>query len=318
MNHIDGTQACGDTGSIVRPLTSDDVSELVPLLLAEVEQAFGSSRWALVNSGTERVKRRVYAGAALSHCCRLLAEMETAARAHQEIAARLLFRAHLETWVVCLYIHFGGHQALERLARAEVLYLEGLQQEADTIDATLAAARKEARIRRKRVEKENGHKAQWNAANPTEVAKNLTELPHAPQLKPLSLDRSETIAEFGTLTAQKLTVSEMVDALTKWGPTRGFATEPLRILYLYYRHMSGLGTHTTMSVLEEYVPRQPSDSFVKVKGSPSLEIAGQLPSMALYATADAVQRVLGAQGCDTPIADRIRATLPPDPADRSV
>ncbi|MFI6689217.1 hypothetical protein [Streptomyces sp. NPDC050485] len=317
MNHIDGPQVGGDAGSTVGPLTSEDVSGLVPLLLAEVGQAFDSSRWALVNSGTERVRWRRYAGAALSHCCRLLAEMETAARAEQEMAARLLFRAHLEACVVCLYIHIGESPALERLARAEVRYQEGLQQEADTIDATLAAARKEARTRRKRVEKENGHKARWNAANPAEDAKSLTELPHAPQLKPLSLDRSEAIAEFGTLGAQELTVSQMVDTLTKWGPTRGFATENLRILYFYYRHMSGLGTHTTMTVLGEYVPAGPSDSFVKVKASPTLRTADQLPGMALYATAYAAQYVLGAQGCDTPVADRIEATLHPDPAGRS-
>ncbi|MFD7169395.1 hypothetical protein [Streptomyces violascens] len=272
----------------------------------------------MVNSGTEEVKCLIYAGAALSHCCRLLAEMETAARAHQEMATRLLFRTHIEAWVACLYIHFGGYPALERLARAEARYQEGLQQEADSIDATLAAARKEARIRRKRVAKENAHKARWNAANPTEVGKTLTELPHAPQLKPLSLDRSETIAEFGTSGAQELTVSEMVDTLTKWGPTLGFATAPVRILYFYYRHMSGLGSHTTMSVLDEYVPHRASDSFVKVKASPRLEIADQLPCMALYATADAAQRVLGAQGCDTPVADRIEATLYPGPAGRTV
>ncbi|WP_438297581.1 hypothetical protein [Streptomyces sp. HUAS TT7] len=204
----------------------------------------------------------MHVGAALSHCCRLLAEMETAARVEQEMAARLLFRAHLEAGAVCLYIHIGGHQALERLARAEVRYQEGLRLEADSIRAHLAAARKEARIRRKGAGKENAHKAQWNAANPTEVAKSLTELPHAPQLKPLSIDRSEAIAEFGTLGAQELTVSEMVDTLTKWGPTRGFGTENLRILYLYYRHMSGLGSHTTMpvSTAESPSPRSGSGS----------------------------------------------------------
>ncbi|MFI6690053.1 hypothetical protein [Streptomyces sp. NPDC050485] len=320
MNHIDGPQTCGDAGATVRPLTADDVSALVPLLLAEVKQAFDSSHWALVNSGTERVKWRVYAGAALSHCCRLLAEMEAAGRAQQEMAVRLLGRAHLEAWVVCLYIHLGEYSALERLGQAEVRHLDGLQQEADTIDVKLAADRKEARRRRKKVEKANAGIARWNEANPTEVAKSLHELPHVPQLKPINIGLSQVIAEFGSLTAQKLPVSEMVDTLTKWGPARGFAEESFRSLYFYYRLLSGLGAHATMAVLDQYVPTGASDSFVKVKASPSLGTTADLPCMALYATAYAAEYVLSAQGCDTPVADRIEATLSalyPDPAGRS-
>ncbi|MDI5907005.1 MULTISPECIES: hypothetical protein [Streptomyces] len=318
MNHMHGPQTGMDADSTARPLTSDDVSELVPLLLAEVKQAFASSRWALINSGTERVKWLVYAGAALSHCCRLLAEMETAGRADQEMAVRLLGRAHLEAWVVCLYIRFGEYPALERLGQAELRHLIGLQQEADAIDAMLAADRKEARRRRKKVEKANVGIARWNAANPNEGAKPLHELPHVPQLKPVSLDLSEAIAGFGPLAAQELTVSEMVDTLTKWGPTRGFATESFRTLYFYYRLLSGLGTHASMTVLDQYVPTRPSDSFVRVRAAPSLGTAAdQLRCTALYATAYAAGFVLGAHGCDTPVADRIEATLYPNPADRS-
>ncbi|KOU52631.1 hypothetical protein [Streptomyces sp. WM6378] len=60
----------------------------------------------------------------------------------------------------------------------------------------------------------------------------------------MTVDRRAVIAEFGELTAQKLTVSEMVDSLSKWGPTLGFAKETLRPLYLYYREGSGTGAHT--------------------------------------------------------------------------
>ncbi|WP_405945435.1 hypothetical protein OG588_49330 [Streptomyces prunicolor] len=318
MNDRHGPQITGDAVPGASPLTSDDVSELVPLLLAEVKRAFASSRWALINSSTERVKWLVYAGAALSHCCRLLAEMERAGRADQEMAVRLLGRAHLEAWVVCLYIQFGEYPALERLGQAELRHLNGLQQEADAIDAMLAADRKEARRRRKKVEKANTGIARWNAANPAEVAKPLRELPHVPQLKPIGIDLSEAIAEFGSLMAQELTVSEMVDTLTKWGPTHGFATESFRTLYFYYRLLSGLGTHATMTVLDQYVPTRPSDSFVRVRAAPSLGTAAdQLRCTALYATAYATGYVLSAQGCDTPIADRIEATLYPDPAGRS-
>ncbi|MEW2161358.1 hypothetical protein AB0950_40255 [Streptomyces sp. NPDC007189] len=318
MNDRHGPQTSEDAIHGASSLTSDDVSALIPLLLAEVEGAFDSSRWALVNSGTERVKWRVYAGAALSHCCRLLAEMETAGRAHQEMAVRLLGRAHLEAWVVCLYIQFGEYPALERLGQAELRHLYGLQQEADTIDAMLAADRKEARRRRKKAEKANAGIARWNAANPTEVAKLFHELPHVPRLKPIGIDLNETIAGFGPLTAQELTVSEMVDTLTKWGPTRGFATESFRTLYFYYRLLSGLGTHATMTVLDQYVPIRPSDSFVRVRAAPSLGAAAdQLRCTALYATAYAAGYVLSTQGCDTPVADRIEATLYPDPDGRA-
>lgn len=103
--------------------------------------------------------------------------------------------------MVCLYIQFGEYPALERLGQAELRHLDGLQQEADTIDGMLADDRKGARRWRKKVEKANAGIARWNAANLTEVAKSLHELPQVPQLKPIGIDLSEAIAGFGSLTA---------------------------------------------------------------------------------------------------------------------
>lgn len=81
----------------------------------------------------------LYDGAALRNCCRLLYEIEVAAAAGLELSVRMLGRAHMEAWLVALYIHFGGYEALLRVAQDARHSLEGIELEARQFDEWLAA-----------------------------------------------------------------------------------------------------------------------------------------------------------------------------------
>ena len=100
-----------DGGAPPAPPTSEQVARGVIDLLREVDEAFDSDKWAILDCGREHVTWLLYDGAALRHCCRLLYEIEVAAAACLELSVRLLGRAHLEAWLVALYVHFGGYEA---------------------------------------------------------------------------------------------------------------------------------------------------------------------------------------------------------------
>jgi hypothetical protein len=58
--------------------------------------------------------------------------------------------------------------------------------------------------------------------------KPLLDEPYVPQLSSTGLDLSGLIEGFGPHEAQGLSVSEIVDTLTKWGPEKGFSRESKR------------------------------------------------------------------------------------------
>jgi hypothetical protein len=164
----------------VTPPTSEQVAQGVIDLLGEVDEAFNSDRWAILDSRRQHATWLLYDGAALRHCCRLLYEIEVAATAGLELSVRMLGRAHMEAWLVALYIHFGGYEALLRVAQDARHSLEGIELEARQFDAWLAAEKTAARKSGRKVAKTNGGIAQWNEKNPdVALAENLIRAAHA-------------------------------------------------------------------------------------------------------------------------------------------
>ena len=305
-------------GDVLPSPTPEELSDGIVRLLAEVDEAFESDRWAILDRGTEHVRWLMYDGAVLRHCCRLLYEMEVAAAANLELAVRLLARAHLEAWFVGLYIHYGGIEAVERVAQDTRYSLEGTQNDASQFDQWLAAEQKSARKRVKKVERANKGIEQWNEAHPDAPAKPLLDQPYVPQLQPTGLDLSDRIAAFGDYEARPLPVSEIVDALSKLAPEKGFGLESFRPLYVIYRVLSSIGTHASLNILEAYlVPGKPG-GFIRIA---SLPINGSMIDnariTALHATAFLARAVLGEQGSSTPVADEIADWLRPDPSGRA-
>lgn len=298
-----------------REPTSEEVTGAIAALLTEVDSAFDSDRWAVLNGVGNHATWLLYDGAALRHCCHLLYEIEVAAASGLEFAVRNNGRTHMEAWLVALYIHFGGYDALIRVAQAARHSLEGIAAEAEQFDAQLAADRKAARKSSTKVAKTNNGIAGWNKAHPEEPAKLLHDEPYIPQLSPTALDLTELIAGFGEHEAQGLAVSEIVDTLSKWGPKKGFGRESFRPIYLIYRTMSAIGTHANMHVLDSYfVP----GGFVRIARTPvNGSIIDSVRVTSLYGTAFLASYVLGEQGFETPASDEITNWLKPDPSGRA-
>ncbi|MBD0694739.1 hypothetical protein BG452_17270 [Streptomyces sp. CBMA123] len=296
----------------------EHLSEATRLILSEIDAAFSTRRWQLLDTGTERVQWLAYNAAALRHCAQLLREIEAAVQSGQELAVRLLGRAHMEAWLVCLYIHFGGYPAVRRLAQAARHGLEGIDQEAKDFDEWLATAKKAARKRVRKVERANSGIAKRNESAPDKPPTPPHAIPHVPQLTPTGLDLDAVIASFGELEAQGLPVSEIIDSLSKWAPQMGFGKENFRPLYLIYRVMSVSGTHTTKSLLDTYfLPFKPG-GFIKVSSAPANGSMIETTFVtAVYSTAYAATNVLAARDCPRPVCDTIEEWLRPDPSGRS-
>lgn len=292
------------------PVTAEEVADMAVRLLGEVSETLATDRWAIVDAGTDRVKWLLYGAAALRHACRLLYEMEVTAKSNLEFSVRLLGRAHLETWLVGLYIHYGGFDALTRVAQNTRYDLEATTNDAAAFDEWLSNERRAARRSNRNVEQANSGIQQWNEANPDSPAKRLLEAPHIPQLRPTGIDFSDRIAEFESYEARSLPVSEVVDALTKLAPAKGFGKENFRPLYLIYRLLSAIGTHPTFNVLDAYfIPGH----FIRIAPVPVNGSAiDSTRATALHATAFLAAAVLGEQGCPTPVADEINLRLEPD------
>jgi hypothetical protein len=293
--------------------TSQQVTQGVADLLKEVDSAFASDRGAIRDDASDREMCLLYGAAALRHCCRLLDEIEGAAASQLEFAVRNLGRAHIETWLVGLYIHFGGYEALTRVAQEARHGLEGIDLEGKQFDERLADTKKAARRSSPKVAATNGGITRWNQSHPDEPPKLLHDEPYVPQLSPVGIDLTRLIAEFGEHEAQALSVSEIVDSLTKWGPEKGFGRESFRSIYLNYRMLSTVGTHATMHVLERYLE---GGGFVRVKPYPAVGSAiDSVRITSLYGTAYLASQVLGEHGFETPAADQIISWLPSEPAE---
>ncbi|MFE9454691.1 hypothetical protein [Streptomyces sp. NPDC006739] len=300
--------------------TPAELSDGVDRLLAEVHEAFTSDRWAILDSGRERAKWLVYDGAALRYCCQLLREMEVSAGLGLEFAVRTLGRAHMEAWLLSLYIHFGGYPAVVRVGQDARYSLEGLDREAKAFNEQLAEQKEAALRRTDKVRRANEGITRRNRERVAGTPETpLLDVPHVPRLEPNIVDLSALIAGFDPHAARKLSVSEIVDTLTMWAPRLGFGNESFRPVYLIYRWLSTVGTHATMHILDSYVDYGTGKSwFVRI--APETTTGSAIDSTlatTLYATAFAAEWVLSAQGCPTEVSSEIRTWLAPDPTGRS-
>jgi hypothetical protein len=293
-----------------------EVAEGVVGLLAEVDTALSSSRWAFLNTGSDNVKYRLYEAAALRHCCLLLEQIAGAVAADLDLSVRILGRVHLEAWLYAMYLHFGKHDALTRMAQDTVRSLELSDQANKRFDAQLAKEKKKAKKSLSKVLKVNTGISRWNAEHPDLPPKPLLEEPHVPKLRPTGIDLSDRIADFNGLNGQALPVSEVVEALTKLGAQQGFARETFMPLYLIYRVVSATSVHPTLNVLDSYFTRP--GSFVHVAHEP-LHESTMLSTLitALYSTAYLAGWVLGDAAWPAPVAYQIRTRFEPDPSGRA-
>lgn len=239
-------------------------------LLDEVDSGLSSNHWLIIDNGSEQTRYRLYLAAALRHTCDVLASIVIAAQAGDELAVRILGRAHVEAWLTAVYLRFGEYEALERIA-ADTLNDTQLANDAiKRFDSELAEAKKKAENKLKKVRATNEGISLWNAQHPDEPPKPLIPEPHIPTQPMAGIDLSPRIADFANLArlqAQSLPLSVIADRLTKLGPEKGFAYENFTQVYLYYRLMSGASAHPTLHLYDAYF-EPPSGHFVHTSPRP--------------------------------------------------
>ena len=311
------TQGEGDGASLRQSEapSSAELTDGINRLTAEVDSVLSTDRWAILDSGREHAAWLLYDAASLRHCCQLLREIEVAAQSAQELTVRVLGRTHLEAWLVAVYLHFGGYEALTRIAQDSRYQLEMLNQEARQFDTWLATTKKATKKRVEKVKAANEGIAHWNVENPDKPAKALHDEPYVPQLSKTGVDLSAQISELDPQGSQPLPISEIVDTLTKLGPEKGFGRESFRAIYVLYRVLSSVAPHPTLNVYDSYFeqPHKPG-GFIRVASMPAgNSLADATRITALYSTAFLAGYVLGDAGCNTPVANELRDRLEPDP-----
>lgn len=288
----------------------DELPGLVKELLTEIHQALSAPRWVLL-AGASTAKVHLHAAAALRHVCALLEDVTRAAEDGREAALRVLGRAHLEAWLIGMYIVMGGKEALEDIASGYRYSLEA--QHARLLEYDVRVKRDIGRARRanKRIRIANEGIAQWNAMHPEAQKPVLTKLP-TPTRTPVDLDLLASPAA-GTPDEDdeinRLVLAAVVARLNDLAQAEEGIDGGFDIPYdLAYRGLSTFGAHPTLWVINSYLDFH--DRSIMVRTSPTMHAPSMATSVlqtALLETAALSQRVLALRETETPTADAITA-----------
>ena len=292
--------------------TDAELREWSDALLAEIDEVLSSDRWAILDWPTDGRLYRMYDAAALRHVSALLLEIEVVGQVGLELSVRVLARTHVEAFLYALYIHFGGHDAVMRVAQDTRAALESTQNDFDSYNTWLKKEKRRLTKRRDKIRKNNAANALWNTEYPDKPARPIMTEPYIPQLSTTPVDLTGAIAEFGTVAAKSLSVKEVVDALTEWAPIKGFGRESFAPMYHIYRVISGASLHPTLNVYDSYFQAGGFVRTATVPIGPSMILATRIT--ALYSTAFLAGWVLGDAGSPTPVATFLRNRLEPDPS----
>lgn len=83
-------------------------------LTSEVRYLLGRDQCAIApRNSTDHA--RMFALAALAHCSELLEELDVKRRSGNELVGRLIARAHLESWLLGMWLLCDGDKALKTL-----------------------------------------------------------------------------------------------------------------------------------------------------------------------------------------------------------
>jgi hypothetical protein len=297
--------------------TSEELSDGARRLLDEADAALSGSAFAILNNQTRGTIHRYYDAAALRHCCQLLKDIELSSAAGQEMTVRILARVFIEAWLTALYIHFGGWEAVERVAQATADQVKRTEQDLKDFDTRLARARKAARRSRKVVTAANAGIAKRNARNPSQPPRHALAEPYIPQLTPTGIDISRRLTQdLKGVKPRALPLTEITDRLTALGPEKGFAQETFRPLYIWYRIFSAGSLHANLNVYDAYY--QAGRTFDHAAARPTDNSLTMIIRItALYSTAFLVGWVLPDAGIAAPVAAELRNRYEPDPAGRA-
>jgi hypothetical protein len=294
----------------MHPMSAQLTAATVRLLM-EVGEALSADRWAIINQ-SESTNHRLYDAAALRHTCALLRSITRAALNEDELTVRILGRTHIEAWLTGIYLHFGGHDAFQRIAADTLKETKTTNDALKKYDKDLRRAKDQARQRLAKIRSDNEGKARWNAQHPDQPPRPLLDEPYIPQQPEAGIDLSPRIADFDGINPQGLGLSEIADALTKLGPKHGFARETFTQPYLHYRITSAAAAHPTLHVYDSYF-EEPGYFWHTTEQPTGPSVIHATWITALYSTALHAGWVLHNAGQPAPVANELRARLQPDP-----
>jgi hypothetical protein len=291
------------------PLAAD-FSQQVVALNEEVGRLLSSDRWALLT--LPHVLPRAYQGAALRHYCSLLLDIDDARVLEREVRLRLLARAHLEAWMVAMFLFFGGYDALVEVAGDYRYNAQAQQHSFDQYNAHLAAEIKNVTKRNETIRAANANRGRWNANHPEERHLDMIDELPLPTRTPIELDLSDHLAmmEASGVPPAKLPLATLADRLNALSRESEGGDPTFDTTYsVAYRSLSSLGgAHPTIWVLQTYLSQEREDGFfvrTEPTTQPPSSMAASICRTALMTTAYLATRVCGGVGQETPTADEI-------------
>jgi hypothetical protein len=282
----------------------DALTGSVSLLCAEIDTALSSDRWAFVRNWG--VLSRAYAGAALRHCAVLLEEMDAARGAGREATVRVLLRAHVETWVIGMYLALGGDESLDAAAADYLATMNRWDRSLTAYNEKTRKARERAERRNARIRSDNEGKARWNASHPDLPPRPLVAEVPVPLRQPVEFDLAPALLGAQTDVPPKelklSNVAARVDRLLD------AADDDLTVEAAYevvYRALSTFATHATLPLLDSYLPRD-QGYYIRVAREAGNQPVGESFSRnALVLTAMLARRVLSMNDTPAPVAAAI-------------
>jgi hypothetical protein len=245
---------------------SQDLARLAAEVCTDIDVVLSSDRWRLLLTSST-VGHHIHAAGALRHTAALLRDVVDAVDAGREVAARVLGRAHLEAWIVGMYVMAFGDDAIEDIERGYVRAIEAQHASLAAYDDRLRTDIAKARKRNARIRRRNRDVAAWNSANPDEPPKPLLDEVPVPQRDLVDVDLRRALAEGAPDEdedeAGRVPVSALVARLNEYGRDHEGPDAVFDMVYdLGYRGLSTLGAHPTLWVLNAYLDFKPNGLFV--------------------------------------------------------
>jgi hypothetical protein len=288
---------------------ADELPALAAALVEEVNMLLSSPRWRLLRQSST-VNHHAHAAAALRHVGALLIDIVEAAKRRREAALRVLSRAHLEAWIVGMYVMAFGDEALADIEAGYVKAISAQQNRLADYNKQLQRDIKKAKAQNKRIRAANKHAERWNEAHPHEEPKPLVEEVPVPMRTAVDLDLDRALG--GGAPADEvspLALAGIVARLNQYGRAQEGPDAVFDMVYdLGYRGLSTLGAHSTLWVLKAYLDfseRSTMVGTVAQMAAPSM--AGSALNTGVMLTAALSQKVIALKGDEAPVASSVSA-----------
>ncbi len=288
---------------------ADELPALATALVEEVDMLLSSPRWRLLRQSST-ISHHAHAAAALRHAAALLIDVVDAAERGREAALRVLGRAHLEAWLVGMYVMAFGDEALADIEAGYIKAISAQHNRLADYDEQLQREIKKAKAQNKRIRAANKHAERWNEAHPHEEPKPLVEEVPVPMRTAVDLDLERALG--GGAPAEEvspLALAGIVARLNEYGRAQEGPDAVFDMVYdLGYRGLSTLGAHPTLWVLNAYLDFSETSTMVgTVAQMGAASMAGAVLNTAVMLTAALSEKVIALKGDEAPIASSVSA-----------